>query len=140
MQRFIFITFTYYTMTFIYFFCCWFVLDLCFVQNTSSRTAYLHQKGPLHNRTVSFRGRVMCCALTLQPCPGQHSSTADLIPLSNSQEEAAQERSRLSAQLRELQRVELTEFVCRRQEETNQGGLNLLDMTTKTSPDRNGYP
>lgn len=35
-----------------FFCCCWFVLNLCFVQNTSSRTAYPHQKGPLHNRTV----------------------------------------------------------------------------------------
>ncbi len=42
-----------------------------------------------------------------------HGSTAAavLIPFSNSQEEAAQECSRLRAQLRELQRVELTELV-----------------------------
>lgn len=87
---------------------------------------------------VPWASHVLCVdSPALSTAVQQHSSQ---IPLSNSQEEAAQERSRLSAQLRELQRVELTEFVRRRQEETNQGSLNLLDMTTKTSPDRNGYP
>lgn len=91
-------------MTFLVFFC------TCALSKTPPHALHIPTR----------RGRY-----TTEPCPSSvgvsrvvhwlsgpvHGSTAALIPFSNSQEEAAQECSRLSAQLRELQRVELTEFV-----------------------------